>query len=77
MKSEKCDTCKFFLPFHNPEDVGMGVCRRFPPSIVVSGGGNLYRDGLPREGLMKPLTPHSDYPLMQAESWCGEWKEIP
>jgi hypothetical protein len=44
---------------------------------VVSGGGNLYRDGLPREGLMKPLTPHSDYPLMQAESWCGEWKEIP
>lgn len=62
MSEEKCETCRFHLAI---EDAGGGLCRRWPPQVVVT---------RPQSAGDQPDYGHANmWPLTRAEWWCGEY----
>lgn len=66
-----CKDCHFFKPVTRMA----GVCLRFPPVLGMSGGGSMYQDGHPQEGLSHPIQTNWRVPDVYEGFWCGEWKE--
>ena len=65
MSEERCETCRFWL---EEKDQGIGVCRRYPPSIPVN---PFYDDAISEY--------YSQYPCWPATvdvEWCGEYSEL-
>ncbi len=67
---ERCETCRFFLPYHDdPDDRssirGYGMCRRNPPVALPEG--EISSHTLLDTGLSFPYTYRGQ--------WCGEWRE--
>jgi hypothetical protein len=52
-----CKTCVFF--FSRNMVSGIGVCRRYPPTVVPDDSGNNY----------------AEWPSLSDSQWCGEYKE--
>lgn len=71
-----CANCDYYLPPDPSNDPPLGVCRRYPPQIVVLtrrgstviGGGN--SNSLPVETTINSL-----FPYIGEDHSCGEWKE--
>ena len=65
MATMTCVSCRFFVPFSDPEDGGK--CRRFPPSpvYVVATDRDGYDDS--RVAWVTTEVPRDGY--------CGEWRE--
>lgn len=63
MIQETCRTCKYFdAPKGMPEDTGM--CRRYPPVLIVT--------PTPGEGGRPTPMEVSKFPLTGTQHWCGE-----
>ena len=62
MPRESCQVCKFFMPLEQ----GQGVCRRYPPGVVVHPAATA-KDG-------SPLFAFSFPSMSGAHGWCGEFE---
>ena len=67
----KCEQCRFFQAV---EDSPYGLCRRYPPQMLVT-----RLEELPEEE--KPIPPPFGwaprFPVMPVEGWCGEFTPKP
>jgi len=61
---ERCETCTFF---HREDDGTLGVCRRYPPQLVMIG---VKPDG---NGGVEDWLSGQRFPQMLPSGWCGEW----
>lgn len=67
MNGESCASCRFFVKGRGAD--GSGVCRRYPPSVMVLG---LQPNPLNPRDLGEPIYTAA-FPGMAASGWCGEW----
>lgn len=64
-----CGTCLFF--FHPDANQAAGLCRRYPPAVLLVGVQNM--QGSPQPAAIT----QSGFPPMLADGWCGEHQERP
>jgi len=60
---EKCKDCKYFLPTRDTS----GRCHRYPPTVV---------EGVYTEDEYVRSDTYNFFPVVEADEFCGEFKEI-
>lgn len=58
LTKNNCATCRFF---DSDDILEIGLCRRYPPQLV-----------LPRDGGSGLIV----WPRIKPDGWCGEWQPI-
>ena len=61
--SQSCLGCQYFGMEATPGEVD-GWCIRFPPYVVSA----------PRASTPQERIKHSEWPVVNKDWWCGEWK---
>lgn len=66
MKDQRCELCRYWDRFHGSSAVGL--CHRYPPTLVTEIDCN-------EDGGSYSVSPIQVRPTLEADDWCGEFKE--
>lgn len=72
MDEQCCMTCAFYNKHWDSKEGSAGECRRYPPTPVRDFEiERALNDDFVLQGRTK-----SEFPSVESNSWCGEWKEF-
>ncbi len=66
-EGERCRECEYFWTADPSPEAPQGTCQRYPPTNII---------GMAKgpDGVERPASAGSTYPVITATNWCGEWK---